>query len=88
MFSSDSGGRTLTGLLLGAGIENAFAPNWSTKLEYAHIDYVGRVLQVNAAVVGFGGPFSGSVSAQTDIAKAGINYRFYAGGPGTVVAKY
>ena len=31
------GGTTLTGLLLGTGIEYAFAPNSSLKLEYDHV---------------------------------------------------
>jgi outer membrane immunogenic protein len=74
----------LTGLLLGLGIEYAFASNWSAKLEYDHIDYLGRTLHIDSS----GHPFDQSVSAQTNLVKAGINYQFYAGGPGVVVAKY
>src|SRR5947207_12788054 len=42
-FTSDTfgdflaGSTTLTGLLLGLGVEYAFAPNWSAKLEYNHV---------------------------------------------------
>jgi outer membrane immunogenic protein len=77
--SGNNGSGTLTGLLLGAGIEYAFAPNWSAKLEYDHIDYLGRVVHFDGAGANLGGgpisgPFDQSVSTQTNIVKAGINY--------------
>ena len=31
--------KTLNGLLLGAGIEHAFTPNWTVKLEYNFLDF-------------------------------------------------
>jgi opacity protein-like surface antigen len=40
--SALQGSTTLTGLLLGTGIEYAFAPNWSAKLEYDHTGYLSR----------------------------------------------
>jgi outer membrane immunogenic protein len=67
------GSGTLSGLLLGLGLEYAFAPNWSARLEYDHIDYFGRDLTFNgvsqpSAVV--------SQSATTNVVKGGIDYRF------------
>src|SRR5579872_1437812 len=72
-FQNASG--TLSGPLLGFGVEVAFAPNWSARLEYNHIDYVGKTLHFDQSAAN-GGPFDQSTSAQTDIVKAGINYRF------------
>jgi opacity protein-like surface antigen len=79
-FAKASG--ALTGVLLGDGIEYAFAPNWSAKLEYDHIDYVGRDLL-------FTGIPSGSItreSVSASLVKIGINYHFAGGN--TIVAKY
>jgi outer membrane immunogenic protein len=73
-FANASG--TLNGLLLGAGLEYALAPNWSAKLEYNHIDYFGKTLHFNASAIPFNGPFDQTEAAQVDIVKAGINYRF------------
>ncbi len=83
-FNSDTaanffeGGATLTGLLLGLGIEYAFAPNWSAKLEYNHVGYLSRNVTL--------GPVNASESATTNTVKAGVNYKFY-GPSGIVVAK-
>ncbi len=67
-----SGSGLLSGPLFGFGIEYAFAPNWSAKLEYDHVDYLPRSLAFNSN----NGPFQQSASAETNIVKAGINYRF------------
>ena len=67
-----SGSGSLSGPLFGLGIEYAFAPNWSAKLEYDHVDYLSRSLAFNSN----NGPFQQSASAETNIVKAGINYRF------------
>jgi outer membrane immunogenic protein len=72
------GGATLTGLLLGGGIEYAFAPNWSAKLEYDHVGYLSR--NVDLGLVTTNKP----VTANT--VKAGVNYKFF-GPSGVVVAK-
>ncbi|MGJ5180486.1 outer membrane protein [Bradyrhizobium oligotrophicum] len=68
------------GASVGAGVEYAFAPNWSVGFEYDHL-FMG-----NTNV-----PFRGAVFTQTDTIKqdvdlftARLNYRF--GGP--VIAKY
>jgi len=73
-----SGAGTLTGALLGVGLEYGFAPNWSAKLGYDHIEYAGRTVHFGQIV---GIPFDDTESASANLVKAGINYRF--GGPGT-----
>ncbi|MBO0717969.1 MAG: porin family protein, partial [Rhizobiales bacterium] len=72
-FFFDHGSTTLTGLLLGGGIEYALAPNWSMLLEYDRIAYTNGVLHFDA--VGKN-PFNQSEAATVNEAKAGINYRF------------
>jgi opacity protein-like surface antigen len=67
---------TLNGLLLGVGVEVALAPHWSAKLEYDHIDYVGRAFQFSDVVNGVNNPFAQSESASANLVKAGVNYQF------------
>jgi outer membrane immunogenic protein len=62
---------TLTGLLIGGGIEYAFAPHWSAKLEFDSIDYDSRVLGFNTNNF----VFHQSISATTHMVKAGVNYQ-------------
>jgi len=54
------------GWTAGGGIEWSFAPNWSAKLEYLHVD------------LGTASFFSGTVKTKVtdELARAGINYRF------------
>jgi opacity protein-like surface antigen len=68
----------LTGLLLGLGIEYAFAPNRNAKLEYGHVGYLSRNVALTTA--------STNESATTNIVKAGVNYKFF-GPSGVVVAR-
>jgi outer membrane immunogenic protein len=72
------GGATLTGLLLGLGVEYAFAPNWSVKLEYDHVGYLSRTVDLAT--------LNTSESVTTNTVKAGINYKFF-GSSGVVVAR-
>jgi outer membrane immunogenic protein len=78
IFGVLQGSTTLTGLLLGTGIEYGFAPNWSAKLEYDHAGYLSR--HVDLRII------TGNQSATTNTVKAGINYKFF-GPSGVVVAK-
>jgi outer membrane immunogenic protein len=62
------------GVAAGAGWEYAFAPNWSGKVEYLHLDFgtltgsgVLAVQPVNVAH---------STTFTADVARLGINYRF------------
>jgi outer membrane immunogenic protein len=63
---------TLNGLLLGAGIEYAFASNWTAKLEYNVIDFVAKDISFTST----NGPFIDSQSAKMQTVKVGVNYRF------------
>jgi outer membrane immunogenic protein len=81
-----SGSGTQTGGLLGMGVEYAFLPNWSTKLEYNYIDYGTRSFNASIGTSsGFAGTglaaLSGvqvptSITESEHIIKAGVNYHF------------
>ncbi len=71
------------GWVAGAGLEWAFAPNWSALIEYNHYGFNGKR-------VGFVNPSTPTtalidIRQDFDIVKVGINYRF---GGSPVVAKY
>ena len=87
-FFTTNNNDTRIGWTAGAGAEWGFAPNWSAKVEYLHVEFQRQTNNVL-----FTGPLAvlvpGSaaiISRRTDldIVRAGINYRF--GGP--VVARY
>jgi outer membrane immunogenic protein len=78
------GDHTHTGWTVGGGLEWAFTPNWSAKIEYNYID-VGRD-RVTLNLVPGPGTLIADVDQRMHIVKAGINYRFNFGGP--VVASY
>jgi len=81
-----SGSGTQTGGLLGMGVEYAFLPNWSAKLEYDYIDFGTRSFSAsigtNAAFAATGlAALSGaqvpvSITENEHLIKAGVNYRF------------
>jgi outer membrane immunogenic protein len=75
-FNSSSGG---DGWVAGAGVEWGFAPNWSLKLEYEHIDLGNKTVQVETS--GLAPGVLANVSTRIDTVKAGVNYRFNWGGP-------
>jgi outer membrane immunogenic protein len=68
--------KTRTGLMVGAGIEYAFLPNWSAKLEYNYMDF-------DTDTIGFG--LRGTnlccidvdVTQKMHLVKFGVNYRFW-----------
>jgi outer membrane immunogenic protein len=71
---------TRWGWLVGGGIEWAFSPNWSAKIEYNYMDF-GRERVNFALAPGAGGgtvPFD--IDQHVHLVKAGINYRFSLGG--------
>jgi outer membrane immunogenic protein len=73
-----AGSEFRAGWTVGAGIEAGFAPNWTAKLEYLYVD-LGKAQLFNI-VPGV----SETVSFNTNIIRAGINYKW--GGP--IVARY
>ena len=65
---------TNTGWLWGTGIEYAFAPNWTGKLEY---DYLGmNTWKLNSTVFGANGDQFG-VKRQINMFVGGVNYKFW-----------
>jgi outer membrane immunogenic protein len=76
---------TKTGWTLGAGLEWAFAPNWSTKLEYLHIGGLGAFNVAGDC----GGTGCFAPRSSFDVVRVGLNYRFATGkSPAPVVTKY
>lgn len=61
-----------SGWTAGGGVENAFAPHWSWKFEYLHLDF-GQ-FTATANVVGI--PVATTVKASDNLVRAGLNYRF------------
>lgn len=68
-----AGGETLTGYAVGAGLEWAFAPNWSLKSEYLYIDLGDARI---SGVDGGGAPISANFDNSFHTIRAGLNYRF------------
>lgn len=67
---SQSDGSTHTGYVLGAGVEWAFAQNWTAKLEYQYIN-------LGSSTYSFSSPVpSPNVAIHDSIVKVGLNYKF------------
>jgi opacity protein-like surface antigen len=71
---------TRVGWTAGAGIEHAFAGNWTVKAEYLHYD-LGRVsytaAEASPAFAFIGVPFLNvSTRVSGEIGRVGVNYRF------------
>ena len=75
--------RTRAGWTLGAGVEYAFTPNWTARLEYRYSDY-GRLS--NASAVAFPG-FTYTHNPRSHAVRVGVSYLFSTG-PSAVVARY
>jgi outer membrane immunogenic protein len=89
--------KTLNGLMLGAGIEHAFTPNWTVKLEYDFIDFGSSQANFTECVTGNTPPCSGpfgtaqfgvSQHVYKQVVKVGFNYLFSPWGAAPLVAKY
>ncbi len=76
-FFSISNDNSNSGWLLGAGIEWAFAPNWSAKVEY---NYLGLEDRTSGGSPFFPGDTFTRGDRNVQMVKAGINYRFNWGG--------
>jgi outer membrane immunogenic protein len=82
-FDTTSASSNRSGWVVGGGVEWGFAPNWSAKIEYNHIDFGSS----NVVVTSSKGTTSNISSSDTaEVVKGGVNYRFNWGGP--VVANY
>jgi len=75
---SASGSATLPGVLLGLGLEYAFLPNWTAKLEYNYIGYLQTNVNFNSYYGGvFYESYNRSEGAYKEIVKFGVNYKFW-----------
>jgi outer membrane immunogenic protein len=79
----ESFSQTRTGWTLGAGVEYAFTPNWTARVEYRYSDF-GR--SNYASAVAFPG-FSYQQRPQEHAVRVGVSYLFSTG-PSAVVARY
>ena len=83
IFDTTSTSSNRSGWIVGVGVEWGFAPNWSAKIEYNHIDFGSANVTVLSSVAGISNV---STSETVEVVKAGVNYRFNWGSP--VVARY
>jgi outer membrane immunogenic protein len=79
------------GGMVGLGIEQAFGPNWSAKVEYDFMDFGTKnytFIGSQVTPLGVSTPvrFSSDISQTIHLVKVGLNYRFNWGGP--LVAHY
>jgi opacity protein-like surface antigen len=75
---------TRTGWLLGSGLEYAFTPDWSAKIEYSYMDFGNHSVPFTDQ---FGNIANIDVDQVIQDVKVGVNYRFN-WAPAPVVAKY
>jgi outer membrane immunogenic protein len=73
---------TRSGWTAGAGVEYGFAPNWSFKVEYLHVDLGTASCSLGSCAVAD----TANVPFKAEVVRAGLNWRFGWGGP--VVARY
>lgn len=71
-FANDTARETRVGGLLGAGVEYAFTPNWSGKIEYNFIDFGDRSVTFSGTDPAILLGLRENISTVT----AGVNYRF------------
>jgi len=64
------------GWLLGAGIEWAFVPSWSAKIEYEYLGLNNRSFVVPVGFPVLGGDTFSTSNRSIQMVKLGINYRF------------
>jgi len=68
----------LVGGTIGAGIEYAFAPHWTAKIEYNYVDLGSNTENFNIVTGGVGGTltFREDIEHKINILKFGANYKF------------
>jgi outer membrane immunogenic protein len=68
---------TQTGWTAGAGVEFAFAPNWTAKIEYLFVDLGNFTCPASSCGGGtLAVPLADTVKFNENIVRAGINYKF------------
>ena len=78
-FDTTSSSTSRSGWVLGGGVEWGFAPNWSAKIEYDHLDFGSTNVSILSST---GTTTFVSSTDREDIVTAGVNYRFNWGGMG------
>jgi outer membrane immunogenic protein len=78
-----SANTTRSGWTIGAGLEYAFAPNWSASLEYGYYSFGTKSVTLSGLAENGGPPVPGSNSVTLNqnfsVVKVGLNYRFLTG---------
>jgi outer membrane immunogenic protein len=69
---------------VGAGVEWAFADQWSAKIEYDYYDFGSRTLNLSN---GTGDVTTANIAQHINTVMVGINYRFWSP-TNAVVARY
>jgi outer membrane immunogenic protein len=69
--STASASLTRTGWTAGAGLEYAFAPNWTAKIEYDYLGFGSETLNLPTVPA-----YSSNASLNVQEVKAGINFKF------------
>jgi outer membrane immunogenic protein len=84
-----SSNTTISGWLVGGGLEWAFADNWSAKFEYDYLGLGGRTftVPVGSPLLLVGDTFT-TGNRNFQMAKVGLNYRFNWGSPSSVTTRY
>jgi outer membrane immunogenic protein len=67
-----------SGAFLGTGIEYAFMPNWTAKVEYDYYDFGTKTVGTSIAAAGIVLPLSATSKLTEQTVKFGVNYKFWA----------
>ena len=65
---------TRTGWIAGAGLEYAFAPNWTARIEYDYLGFGNETLNLPTPAFP---TYSANASLNVQEVKAGINFKFW-----------
>ena len=87
MFIGDTS-RTLSGFMVGVGVEYAFSDAWSGKIEYDHIGLGGRTYVLPGVVVPALAGDTITSDHNVDLVKFGLNFRFGGFGTGPGAMRY
>lgn len=71
--SVNYGSTTRAGWTVGGGVEAAFAPHWTAKVEYLYADFG----TADSLFIRNPGAFPFDVSLKTNIVRVGVNYKFW-----------
>jgi outer membrane immunogenic protein len=68
---------TRSGAFIGTGIEYAFMPNWTAKVEYDYYDFGSKTVGTSVAAAGLALPLSATSKLTEQTVKFGVNYKFW-----------